>query len=958
MDNIPLTPIEIDTENLTQENVDGQDSDNAFIALKSWRAKNKDRLTIDTLNINSIPNKIDDLRTLISDNLDILVVEETKIDDTFSDESIKISGFKHKPFRRDRKRGGGGIVTYIREDIPSKVLNLVSIPDDIEGIFIEINLRKAKWLIFATYLPPWQDKSYYFDNIAKALDVYGAKYENMILVGDFNTKESEQVFSDFIYEQDLHNIVSFPTCFKSVENPSTIDLFLTNRPKCFQNTIGFSTGLSDFHKLVATSFKMNFSKSKPIERTYRDMKHFDREVFRSDLISEISKIGSDYNVFDDTFNKVLDKHAPIKTKLLRANHKPYVTKAMRKAIMKRSELATKYRRSPTDENLKAWKKHKNYCSNLYKKERKNYYESLDMNNLTDNKKFWDTIKPIFSNKAKGSSNITLVEDKKLITSEKDVAETLNKHFIESVRKLVENDSSSAYITENSTKTDPISKIIDKFRYHPSILSIKKNVKSMKFSFEHFSEEDIATEIKKFDSKKSSTGIPIKFLKENSDILSGKLKDILNNCLDQGIFPDRLKLADISPIFKADDSSIKKNYRPVSVLNTISKLFEKLINKQFVSYIENHLSQYLCGYRKGYSTQYALLSLLEKWKQCRDKNGFSAAILMDLSKAFDTINHDLLIAKLHCYGIEDDSLKLLWNYLKNRWQRTKINATYSSWAELLYGVPQGSILGPLLFNIYINDLFFEVDDTSICNFADDTTPHASGDVLKDVMIQLEHDSNTLLDWFRDNFMTLNEGKCHLLVCGHKHECMFANIGSTRIWEEYSAKLLGIHIDRDLSFQNHVRILCKSAGRKISMMARIAKYLSVSKRKILMKTFFESLFNYCPLIWMFCGRTLNKKINTLHERALRIAYNDYTSSFDALLDKDSSVTIHQRNLRCLAIEMFKINNKLSPPFICDLIQESTCRYHTRSHFTITETENGTITKEKNVMSIPKANKVKTV
>ena len=139
--------------------------------------------------------------------------------------------------------------------------------------------------------------------------------------------------------------------------------------------------------MVATSFKMSFSKNKPIERTYREMKHFDRETFRSELISELSKIGSDYNTFDDVFNKVLNKHAPIKTKLLRANHKPYVTKAMRKAIMKRSELATKYRRAPTDENLRAWKKHKNYCSNLYKKERKNYYESLDMNNLTDNKKF-------------------------------------------------------------------------------------------------------------------------------------------------------------------------------------------------------------------------------------------------------------------------------------------------------------------------------------------------------------------------------------------------------------------------------------------------------------------------------------------------------------------------------------------------------------------------------------------
>ena len=143
------------------------------------------------------------------------------------------------------------------------------------------------------------------------------------------------------------------------------------------------------------------------------------------------------------------------------------------------------------------------------------------------------------------------------------------------------------------------------------------------------------------------------------------------------------------------------------------------------------------------------------------------------------------------------------------------------------------------------------------------------------------------------MTLNEGKCHLLVCGYKHECMFANIGNTRLWEEHSAKLLGIHIDSELNFKFHVKNICKNAGRKISMLSRIAQYLSESKRKILMKTFFESLFSYCPLIWMFCDRTLNAKINRLHERALRIAYNDYISSFEDLLVKDGSVTIHEKN-----------------------------------------------------------------
>ena len=170
----------------------------------------------------------------------------------------------------------------------------------------------------------------------------------------------------------------------------------------------------------------------------------------------------------------------------------------------------------------------------------------------------------------------------------------------------------------------------------------------------------------------------------------------------------------------------------------------------------------------------------------DNHGYSGAVLMDLSEAFDTLNHDFLIAKLVMYGFDKQALRLSSRYLSKRWQRTKINQSFSSWVELLQGVPQGSVLGPLLFNIYINDLFFIIEQTDVCNCADDNTLNACDMSLENLLKRLEHDSSLAIEWFQNNYMKLNEDKCHLLVSGFKHEVLWADIGGKRIWESTEKK----------------------------------------------------------------------------------------------------------------------------------------------------------------------------
>ena len=484
----------------------------------------------------------------------MLVVQETKIDNSFPEAQFQIPGYT-KAYRKDRNIHGGGILVYVRDNIPSKEVNTFEIEGNTEGIFIELNIRKSKWLLLATYKPPDISKTDCLDMMSKALDFHSAKYQNFIIMGDLNIPDTDEDLFEFLEGHNLSNLVNFPTCFKSVENPSTIDLILTNRQNNFQHTIPYSTGPSNFHKMVITAMKVSFPKSPPNIITYRDMKHFDRDAFRTDLRLKLGEIEiNSYGIFEKTFFEILDKHAPMKKKYVRANHKPYVTKAMRVAIMKRSELTTKYRANPTNENKKAYKKQKNFCNRLYKKERKKYYDNIDLKDIIDNRKFWKTVKPFLSNKTKNSQKICLKEKDETITDPSKVANLLNEHFIDAVSSLARSGGCSENVLDYNILEDPIENVIHRFRHHQSITAINCRNFEQLFEFQFINTEDMTKEISKLDPTKTTTGPSIAMLKDNVDICAPILTEIFNDCIKNGTFADELKLADISPIFKSVDST--------------------------------------------------------------------------------------------------------------------------------------------------------------------------------------------------------------------------------------------------------------------------------------------------------------------------------------------------------------------------------------------------------------------
>ena len=305
--------------------------------------------------------------------------------------------------------------------------------------------------------------------------------------------------------------------------------------------------------------------------------------------------------------------------------------------------------------IEVYNKQGNYCVSLIRKTKQEYYNNLYHRKVADNKSFWKYIKPLFSDKSSNSNEITLVEKDLILEKNDDIAETFNDFFTSVVSNLniprYQDPFTDSDQTENQIE-HPILRIIEQYKNHPSIIAINNQNMDRRFSFQEITKSEINQEVLNLDSSKAcqESDLPTKIIKANSDIFTEVIHKELNRGLEVGNFPCTMKLADVTPVYKKGNRSEKGNYRPASILPNISKVFERCIYKQMAQFFEGIISKYQCGFRKGHSAQHALISLLEKWCNNVDQGHMFGALLTDLSKAFNCLPRDIIIAKIKCIWV--------------------------------------------------------------------------------------------------------------------------------------------------------------------------------------------------------------------------------------------------------------------------------------------------------------------
>ena len=457
---------------------------------------------------------------------------------------------------------------------------------------------------------------------------------------------------------------------------------------------------------------------------------------------------------------------------------------------------------------------------------------------------------------------------------------------------------------------------------------------------------VAEFIRKLDPGKSTglDGVGPRILKMACDIISPSIAALINKSITSGSFPNQLKQAKVYPIFKNGSKDDPSNYRPISILPTISKKFEKHVNSHLMGYLNKHKLIHECqsGFRQKHSCNTALVKLIDKWMASIDKGDLIGTLFIDFRKAFDMVDHSLLLKKQAHYRLSITSLNWFRSYLSTRVQSIKSDDGLSDFLELLSGVPQGSFLGPTLFLLFINDLPLHLNHCMADLYADDNTIHASGKNKPEIEHKLQSDANETEVWSINNKLPIHYGKSTTMTLGTRNKIQQAgqlniSIGNTQLNPVSSQKLLGIHIDETLSWNQHIDYLCSIISSRISLLGQLSYYVPENVQKMFYQSYVLPLIDYGSCSWGSTTKLNIERIYKLQKKAARIILKvDYITPSVEMFQRLRWMTVSQRINYNKAVLTYKALNNLTPAYISDLLTPTAIAYNRN----LRSSENGSL------------------
>lgn len=422
----------------------------------------------------------------------------------------------------------------------------------------------------------------------------------------------------------------------------------------------------------------------------------------------------------------------------------------------------------------------------------------------------------------------------------------------------------------------------------------------------------------------------RILKIAAPVIYQQLTDIFNLSIKLNVFPTDWKKAKVLPVFKSGERDDPGNYRPISVLPTIVRLFERLIYNQFYSYLVNQklLNPRQSGFRTLHSTVTALLDLNNDWCFNIDRGMINGVILIDLKKAFDTVDHELVLKKLRCFGVLPESLEWFKSYLSSRTQQCYVNGVISEQKPITCGVPQGSILGPLLFLIYINDLTTCTEYGTTRMYADDTNLTYSACSVDELQRQMGKDLEKLSTWLAVNKLTLNILKTEYMLIGSRqristlNEVLNLSVNGVTLQQVKNAKCLGVTIDEFLTWETHLTNVIRKVSAGIGVLRRVKKIVPRDNLISIYRSIIEPYFDYCCLVWDGIGTSLAERLQKLQNRAARVITSaTYLKRSKDIRSELGWQTLQERRNKLKAVMMFKTLNGMAPRYMEDIFNVHT-------------------------------------